>query len=194
MRRHPLKVVVSGAFSTGKSTTVDMVHDALTQAGYSLEVLPDVARQSPLPVNREQTAEGSAWLIGEQIRAESVAVAKRPEVVLCDRGVLDIGSHNRMIEPASRRESLVLKAVEDIVTAWSATYDIVFVTRIDERLLPLADGVRDTDPLYQQALDRALCEICDELRLDLVELPHDSAQRTEQIRALLIARLHAAWP
>src|SRR5438046_1871174 len=96
-----IKVVVTGAYSTGKTTLVDVLAGALARDGISREVLPDISRRCPMPLNTSQTDDTTLWLIGSQVSGEVAAAATGAEVILCDRGIPDILSHH--LEVLARR-------------------------------------------------------------------------------------------
>ncbi len=56
-------MVITGAFSTGKTSLVDSLADALTGLGLTVARVPDVARNCPVPLNTGQTDDASLWLL-----------------------------------------------------------------------------------------------------------------------------------
>jgi len=67
-----------------------------------VNVLPDVARESPAPLNENQTDEASIWLASVQISREIAAGFRESDVLLCDRGVPDILAHHQDVEEGRR--------------------------------------------------------------------------------------------
>ncbi len=152
----PLKVAISGAFSTGKTTLVTALTRDLELQGLKVSSVDDVARDAPMPLHRDQTPHASAWLIGTQIARESEASRQHANLVLCDRAVFDVLSHTLIIRPNSRAEKQLLSDIWALGKAWAGTYDLVLTTTIDESLPPIADGLRVADESYRRLLDDSL--------------------------------------
>lgn len=179
-----LKVLVTGAFSTGKTTLVEALAHALAAQGLTVARLEDVSRSCPFPLNEGQTAEASAWLATTQVARELDAAAAVPDVVLCDRGVPDIlahleelGMHGGDAAPWSMRPFL-----ED----WCRTYGAVLLSGVDDTLPPVADGLRHADPAYRTRLaecaEAVLVRFCDPIRLS-----HNPGVRLAQSLAVISA-------
>jgi len=83
--RSAVKAAIIGAYSTGKTSLVTRLAATLTNQGVTVALVDDAARDCPLPLNRAQTLDSSAWIIGEQIRRESAACALGRQLVLIDR-------------------------------------------------------------------------------------------------------------
>jgi thymidylate kinase len=86
--RHRMKVAFIGTHGVGKTTLCFDLAAQLKRLDLGVELVKEVARRCPLPINEETTADAQAWILHTQI-AEEVAAAARYEVVICDRSVLD---------------------------------------------------------------------------------------------------------
>jgi len=137
------KLAFIGTHGVGKTTLCYGLAARLKARDVSLEVVHEVARLCPLPINEETSVAAQSWILHSQIAAELVAAERHP-VVICDRSALD--NYVYMMLAAGRQNGL-----DSMVSAWMATYDLlVMVPIIDE---PSPDGLRATDPSFQSAVD-----------------------------------------
>jgi len=133
----------------------------------ALEIVHEVARRSPLPVNQETTVPAQRWILLQQIADEVVAAARYP-VVLCDRSVLDNYVYLLL---AAGPDPLF----EPLVERWLATYDLLVHVPIVAQ--PTRDGFRAVDPLFQRAVDERLRQEVARRGLPTVELDGDDSDR-----------------
>lgn len=167
-----LKVIVTGAYSTGKSTLVDALAMALLASGRTVAKVPDVARGSPVPLNAAQNADASLWLIATQVAREVEAAQGPEEVMLCDRGVPDVLAHDLDLAASGGW----VAPLRPFLDRWLSSYDLLLFARIDERIPIAADGLRVEDPAYRTRLDRCAAAVLDG-RQGVSELPLGSAER-----------------
>lgn len=138
-----LKLAFIGSHGVGKTTLCYGLAARLKARDVSLEMVHEVARQCPLPINEQTSVASQSWILHTQVAAEIVAAERHP-VVVCDRSALD--NYVYMMLAAGRQDAL-----EGLLDAWLATYDLlVLVPIIDE---PRADGLRATDPSFQRAAE-----------------------------------------
>jgi nicotinamide riboside kinase len=138
-----LKVAFIGSHGVGKTTLCYGLAARLKARDVSLEVVHEVARQCPLPINEQTSVAAQSWILHTQVAAEILAAERYPAVV-CDRSVLD--NYVYMMLAAGRQ-----RALEAMMEAWMPTYDLlVLVPIVDE---PRADGLRATDPSFQRAVE-----------------------------------------
>jgi broad-specificity NMP kinase len=83
-----VKLALIGTHGVGKTTLAYETCSLLKKADYNVELVTEVARRSPLPVNEATTLEGQLWILHAQIAAEIEAAARAPHVI-CDRSALD---------------------------------------------------------------------------------------------------------
>jgi hypothetical protein len=115
----------------------------LKRRDVALEVVHEVARRCPLPINEDTSYEAQAWILHTQIAEELLAASRYP-VVLCDRAVIDNYAYLAQANGA-------VPALDQLVDSWLVSYQrIVLVPVLDE---PSADGTRAADPLFQRAID-----------------------------------------
>lgn len=146
MNGRAVKIAFIGSHGVGKTTLCYGLAARLKRRDVALDIVHEVARRSPLPINRETTVPAQRWILLTQI-AEELVAAERYPVVLCDRSVLDNYVY------------LLLAAGPDPVVAplverWLPTYDLL--VRVPILAGPSADGVRAADPSFQRAVDELL--------------------------------------
>ena len=142
----PFKVAFIGSHGVGKTTLCYGLAARLKARDAAVEVVHEVARRCPLPINEETSVAAQSWIVHTQIAEELVAQA-RYSVVLCDRSVLD--NYVYLLLAMGSHEGL-----EPLIDHWMSGYDLLFHVPILET--PKADGIRATDPTFQAAVDRRL--------------------------------------
>lgn len=138
-----LKMAFIGSHGVGKTTLCYGLAARLKARDISLEVVHEVARQCPLPINEQTGVASQSWILHTQVAAEIVAAERYP-VVVCDRSALD--NYVYMLLAAGRQ-----RALEAMVDAWMATYDLLVLVPIIE--VPTPDGMRATSPAFQHAVE-----------------------------------------
>jgi nicotinamide riboside kinase len=140
------KIAFIGSHGVGKTTLCYGLAARLKSSDYAVEVVHEVARRCPLPINQQTSAAAQSWILHTQV-AEEIVAAHRYPVVICDRSALD--NYVYLLLAAEPRPEL-----ERLVDAWMTSYDLlVHVPVVDE---PSPDGVRSADPSFQRAVDERL--------------------------------------
>jgi nicotinamide riboside kinase len=140
------KIAFIGSHGVGKTTLAFGLAARLKARDISLEVVHEVARRCPLPINEETSVAAQSWILHTQVAEELVAAARYP-VVLCDRSVLD--NYVYLLLAAGDREPL-----QSVVGTWMQSYHLLVHVPIVGRLLP--DGIRASDPAFQQLVEERL--------------------------------------
>ncbi|MFT9092451.1 MAG: ATP-binding protein [Gluconacetobacter sp.] len=168
------KILVTGAYSTGKSSLVDAITRSLRAADHSVTILPDVARDCPFPLNLDQTERATLWLLTTQIAREIEASYKTTEIIICDRGVPDILAH--FTELATRGTVDLIPRMMPFLNAWIKLYDLILLSRLNPDIPIEADGLRCMDPDYRSYLDRNAARGLEGYN-NTIELPFDEQER-----------------
>lgn len=151
-----IKVAVSGAHSTGKSTFISTIADALKVKRIPHDIVSDLAGKCPLPILRQHTVESTMWITTSGI-AEEIAAAHRSPIVLVDRPVLDAWAYLVAAVPTIENSQTVkLRALRNLIENWLPTYFRIYQTEIDESL-PIDDNqFRDLDPDFRMAVGQQM--------------------------------------
>ncbi|REJ99533.1 MAG: hypothetical protein DWQ36_25285 [Acidobacteria bacterium] len=178
------KIAFIGSHGVGKTTLVYGLAARLKARDFSLEVVVEVARRCPLPLNQETSLAAQSWILHTQIADELAAAARYP-LVLCDRSVLDNYAY-LLLASGPRRE------VETLIECWLDTYDLlVHVPIVSDDVLP--DGVRSTDRGFRQAVERRLQDELSRRRLEHLRLDSEGRDAwLDQVEAEVLQRLNPA--
>ncbi len=166
MSEPAFKIAFIGSHGVGKTTLCYGLAARLKARDFSCDVVHEVARRCPLPINQDTTVAAQAWILHTQIAEELVAASRYP-VVLCDRSALDNYVYLLL---ASHPPSML----EELVSSWMTTYSLLVEVPI--LASPSPDGVRAADPAFQLAVQLRLRNEIDRrglatLRLDPAERP-----------------------
>jgi len=163
----PLKIAFIGSHGVGKTTLCYGLAARLKARDVVLEIVHEVARRCPLPINEASNLAAQSWILHTQIADELAASARHP-VVICDRSVLD--NYVYMLLRAGRQTGL-----EALVAWWLTSYDLLVHVPIVQSLQ--ADGLRSTDPAFQRLVDARVLEELSKRELQCLHL--DPAAREQ---------------
>lgn len=164
-----MKVALIGTHGVGKTTLAFDICALLKKSGHNVELVTEVARRCPFPINEATTLQSQLWILHTQI-ADELAAAQRAPYVLCDRSVLD--NYCYLVNKCGRQP-----AIESWLENWLETYGLlVGIPLVREsiysedfrqpplapQLAGLADGLRATDRAFQQRIDALLKELLTE--------------------------------
>ena len=156
-----MKVAFIGTHGVGKTTLCYDLAAVLKRQGVHVDIVKEVARLSPLPINRQTSLEAQTWILMTQV-AEEIRSAAHHEVVVCDRSVLD--NYAYMVLACGRQAAL-----ERFVVHWMKTYDVLFKVPISGAAS--ADGVRDTDEFFMRSIDQLVDSLLAERKIPFHALP-----------------------
>jgi nicotinamide riboside kinase len=176
----PFKLAFIGSHGVGKTTLCYGLAARLKARDVSLEIVHEVVRQCPLPINEQTSLAAQAWILHTQIAAEILAAERYP-VVLCDRSVLD--NYVYMMLAAGRQ-----KALGTMVDAWLDSYDLLVLAPIVDD--PSPDGLRATDPSFQRAVEDGVRRELQRRGVEAMELdPADREGWVASVEAVVMERL-----
>ena len=175
------KIAFIGSHGVGKTTLCYDLGAVLKKRGRHVDIVKEVARLSPLPINRKTSLEAQLWILTTQI-AEEIRSAAHHEAVVCDRSVLD--NYAYLVFAAGRQRWL-----EPLVNRWMRTYDLLFKVPISGSAS--ADGVRDTDEFFMRQIDRLVDELVEERALPCEGLPEGRREEWADLVKERVLRLPA---
>jgi len=141
-----MKVALIGSHGVGKTTLCYELAARLKRRNVNVDIVREVARRCPLPINQETTVAAQEWILHTQIALEIEAAAGH-DTVLCDRSVLD--NYCYMVHAVGTQPMW-----EKVFDRWLTTYDLLVYVPIWSR--PSYDGVRAVDPSFQQQIELLL--------------------------------------
>jgi predicted ATPase len=141
-----LKVAFIGTHGVGKTTLCFDLASRLKRLDLGVDIVKEVARACPLPINRDTTVEAQAWILHTQM-AQEIEALSRYEVVICDRSVID--NYAYLVHRAGRRPEY-----DALVAQWMGTYAGLFKVPILQA--PSFDGTRDVSATFQADIDTVI--------------------------------------
>jgi GTPase SAR1 family protein len=171
--RRRLKLAFVGTHGVGKTTLCFDLASQLKRLDLGVDLVKEVARRCPLPINEETTLDAQAWILHTQI-AEEIAAAASYEVVICDRSVLD--NYAYLVARVGRRPEL-----DALVASWIRGYGALFKVPVID--LPSFDGQRAVSPGFQLEIDATIDRLVEAFAVPVLRL--DPADRTGWIPAVV---------
>ena len=153
-----MKVAFIGTHGVGKTTLCFELAAVLKREGIHVDIVKEVARLSPLPINQKTSLDAQSWIFFTQM-AEEIRAANQNDVVVCDRSVLD--NYAYMMLACGRQ-----LPIERFMHHWMKGYDLLFKVPYGGHLT--ADGVRDTDTFFAEAVDQLVDKLLAER-----SIPHE---------------------
>lgn len=170
-----MKIAFIGTHGVGKTTLCFDLAARLKRLDLNVDIVREVARNCPLPINQETTLDAQAWILHSQI-AHEIAASARYGAVICDRSVLD--NYAYMVHQVGRR-----KEYDALVESWVTSYDGLFKVPIIHP--PTFDGTRDLSTTFQGEIDALIDELVEVFSARCHEL--DPHHREAWIDEVLIA-------
>jgi thymidylate kinase len=168
-----LKIAFIGTHGVGKTTLCFDLAARMKRLDLSVEIVKEVARHSPLPINRETTLEAQNWILHSQI-AQEIAMETNYEAVVCDRSVLD--NYAYLVHGFGAQEHL-----EPLLRHWLASYSALFKVPVLRE--PSFDGTRDTSARFQIEIDELLDDLITEFEVPVLRL--DPRGHADWVRTVL---------
>jgi nicotinamide riboside kinase len=167
-----LKIAFIGTHGVGKTTLCFELAARLKRLDYTVDLVKEVARDCPLPINLDTTLDAQTWILHTQI-AEELASASRHDIVVCDRSVLD--NYAYLVHKVGRRKDL-----DPLIRAWVPTYNALI--KVPLWRPPTFDGVRDVGREFQTAVDHTIEELLEFFEVGFLRLHTERTDGwTEQV-------------
>ena len=171
--RRRLKVAFVGTHGVGKTTLCFDLAAQLKRLDLGVELVKEVARRCPLPINEQTTPDAQAWILHMQM-AEELAAAASYEVVICDRSVLD--NYAYLVARVGRRP-----AMDALVESWIPSYNALFKVPVVDA--PSFDGTRAVSQTFQLEIDQTIDELVESFGVDV--MPLDATDRDSWIPTVI---------
>ena len=171
----PRKIAFVGTHGVGKTTLCFDLASQLKRHDVAVDIVKEVARRCPLPINEETTLDAQAWILHTQI-AEEVAACAMYETVICDRSVLD--NYAYLVARVGRRPEL-----DPLVASWIRSYDALF--KVPVTAAPTFDGKRAVSEAFQLEIDATIDRLIADFGVPVTGL--DPADRDGWIGAVVRA-------
>lgn len=173
--RRRLKIAFVGTHGVGKTTLCFDLAAHLKRLDLAVDLVKEVARRCPLPINEETTLDAQLWILHSQV-AEEIAAQAMYEVVVCDRSVLD--NYAYLVARVGRRPEL-----DRLVGEWIKGYDALF--KVPVMQAPTFDGKRAVSRQFQLEIDATIDDLVRAFDVPIVAL--DPERRDGWVPAVLEA-------
>ena len=167
------KVAFLGTHGVGKTTLCYELAAELKRRDKAVDLVKEVARRCPLPINEGTTIEAQTWILHAQI-AEEIAVGAQAEVVVCDRSVLD--NYAYLVARAGRQDAL-----DALVRSWVGTYDALI--KVPVTAPPTFDGTRAVSLAFQREIDVIIDDLITAFDVPVMRL--EATERPGWLRRVL---------
>ena len=174
-----MKIAFIGTHGVGKTTLCYDLASRLKRQDRIVDLVQEVARACPLPINRETTLQAQAWILHTQI-AHELAASAANGIVICDRSVLD--NYAYLVHQAGRRPEY-----DALVREWVSTYDHLFKVPIIDP--PSFDGKRDVSQAFQREIDAGIDALAEAFDVSCHRL--DPGDRDAWVDTILT---ESGWP
>lgn len=138
-----MKIAFVGTHGVGKTALCFGLAAHLKKIDLSVGLVQEVARDCPMPINRDTTLHAQAWILHTQI-AQEIAATERSRAVICDRSVLD--NYAYLVHRVGRR-----REYDPLIQDWLKSYSLLVKVPIWQP--PRFDGVRALDLSFQREID-----------------------------------------
>lgn len=159
-----MKIAFIGTHGVGKTTLCFELAAVLKRIDMSVDLVKEVARGCPLPINRDTTDDAQNWILHTQV-AREIELTGSFDAIVCDRAVVD--NYAYMVHAAGRRPE-----IEPFIRHWMDSYSLL--VKVPVIAPPAFDGTRDTSIEFQMDIDRLIDELLDEFELARLSLPGES--------------------
>lgn len=141
------KVAFIGTHGTGKTTLVFDLASSLKKVGFNVDVLTEVVRDSPFPINKQTTRESQKWILFTQYIKE-IEKEEKCDYLICDRSLID--NYAYYVNKFGRDEKL-----EPFILDHMKTYFHLFKVPINKKYL-ISDGKRSIEEAFQKQIDEVV--------------------------------------
>jgi nicotinamide riboside kinase len=154
----PLKIALTGSHGTGKTTLISAIAEKLTHRKLSFEIVREIPRMVCEFVNDDtffrqeaNTFAKQTLLLQAHIQAELALIDNSPDLILCDRAVLDHWIYTAHFYGPTLQKQNVLDAYVSTIVEHCQKYDLILYLPLE--FAPIDDGVREADLEFQKAID-----------------------------------------
>lgn len=136
------KIAITGTHGAGKTTLCFMMAGYYKKLGYNVNVVQEVARKCPFPINENMSEEAVLWIYHEHVKTE-LEVSRNHDIVISDRTFYDSFIYGRYFDIKSQN----LFMLDNCVYNQLLSYNKIFLVTPD---IPVkGDGTRMVDKKMQ---------------------------------------------
>jgi len=144
-----MKIAFIGSHGLGKTALCYDLVARLKRDGIDADMVKEVARACPLPVNQTTSLDAQRWILCTQM-AKEIETMARCAVTVCDRSVLD--NYAYLARAHGYQEDIEAGFLDN----WIHTYALTVYLPVPTGGIQ-ADGFRDIDAAFVRDIDRQVC-------------------------------------
>ena len=170
-----MKIVIIGAQGVGKTTLAGQINEHFPD----FKILPEAARlakEAGYALDHTATVETELWLIAKQLELEGSG-----DKWVADRCGIDLLAYIHHL--FAHEKSLIEFATKTLAPKFSE-YDLVLYLPCGEFAI-IDDGVRSTDALLQQSLDKQIKDILVSHKIPFIKIVGSPEERLAKVKKLL---------
>lgn len=165
--KSPAIIGVAGTHSTGKTSFLREVFEALSNQGLKVGMIGDLgssAKETGFSILRDHSFSSTLWIMTKGISLELESQLKN-DVVLVDRPIPDALAYlyAALDSRSERSDPMERKYLEDLVRLNVPRYRILFKTILDETKPIDSSKPRDLDPVFRKSVDIHMTDIFEQL-------------------------------
>ena len=144
---------ITGAHGTGK-THAALVRAAALKTEHPdkrIGIVTEVAGECPFPINKRGNEDAQLWMFAEQLRRELEAM-RHYDLIVCDRTPADSIAYTWVLG----YDALALAMTKTAAAHMARHYQQIIFRTCDKNRYCLADGIRDTDLAFREAVESEL--------------------------------------
>lgn len=165
-----MKIAIVGTHGSGKTIISFDLFTYLKKAGRSVNIMPEVARNSPFLAAGERSPDSQMHLFASQVENE-LRNQRGYDILIADRSVLDILMYTELFFPQSKQ---YIEAMRQFSKQYVHTYNFMFRTTIMYDPTEIKDHIRPKERDLQLTAHNRLTRILDEFYPDYIKLPEDA--------------------
>ena len=158
-----IKIAYTGSHGCGKTTAVykDAHKKKMEEPSKIINILTEVARKSPFPINKKTTIDSQQWIFYTQLIKE-IEEEQGCDILICDRTVIDVLAYSKV---AGFEQLLTWFC--PIAKDFLKSYDEIYFLSLKNNDYLYIDGIRDTDLDFRVEIEKTLLKLYDELGKDI---------------------------
>lgn len=161
------KIAFSGAQNCGKTTKAHFFYFSCLRLGLNVELVEETARMCPYPLDNSADFKTQDWISKKQLELEKLAVSKNPDIVICDRSILDPLVYSTVLYENGKLSSNELNIIKARVGDWVRTYDSIVLCQV----CPMVnDGLRYTNTEAQAHTNSLFDKIAKDFKLTNIRI------------------------
>jgi thymidylate kinase len=171
-------IAFSGTHGVGKTTQAYRLASNLKLAGQNVAVIDELARECPLPINKESDILTQYWIISAQIKRE-IELMSRYDYVIADRTIMDTLAY-----AVALGQIWLTKDSQLIPQYIKKYYKLIIILDPEKFQYQIADGVRDMDPTFRYGVHTWLVRL-----YNLFDIPYIVVGSDAEIDDLINQRI-----